>query len=196
MTTARPPIGEVYEPDNSPDELKAMARWSPWRAQWNEKRGKWDKIPGNGRSTAEPWKWLPFNAANAELLANPGAFAGLGFVVTGLPEFTFIDIDNCIDEAGAFSPRAIELLAAVGSYTEISPGGRGLRIVARGTSPADWTNNDLGVEVYAGHAARFLTITGSAFVSWLMNGSISGCSVRAIEQILLALVRLAERLVA
>ena len=162
MTTARPPIGEVYEPGNIPGELKAMARWSPWRAQWNEKRGKWDKIPGNGRSTAEPWKWLPFNAANAELLANPGAFAGLGFVVTGLPEFTFIDIDKCIDEAGAFSARAIEIIAAVGSYTEISPSGRGLRIVARGTSPTDWNNHDLGVEVYAGHAARFLTITGDA----------------------------------
>jgi hypothetical protein len=162
MTTTPPPIGEVYEPGNIPGELKAMARWSPWRAQWNEKRGKWDKIPGHSRSTAKPETWLPFEAAQAELQANPTAFAGLGFVVTGLPEFTFIDIDNCIDEAGAFSARAIEIIAAVASYTEISPSGRGLRIVARGASPEDWNNHDLGVEVYAGHAARFLTITGDA----------------------------------
>ena len=163
MTTARPPIGEVYEPGNIPGELKAMARWSPWRAQWNEKRGKWDKIPGNGRSTAKPETWLTFEAAQAELQAYPaGFFAGLGFVVTGLPEFTFIDLDNCIDEAGAFSARAIEIIAAVASYTEISPSGRGLRIVARGASPTDWNNHELGVEVYAGHAARFLTITGDA----------------------------------
>ncbi len=163
MTTTRPPIGAVYEPANIPDELKAMPRWSPWRAQWSEKRGKWDKIPGNGRSTAKPETWLSFDAAQAELQANPaGFFTGLGFVVTALPEFTFIDIDNCIDEAGAFSARAVEIIAAVGSYTEISPSGRGLRIVARGASPEDWTNHDLGVEVYAGHAARFLTITGDA----------------------------------
>ena len=163
MTTARPPIGEVYEPGNIPGELKAMARWSPWRAQWNEKRGKWDKIPGNGRSTAKPETWLTFEAAQAELQAYPaGFFAGLGFVVTGLPEFTFIDLDKCIDEAGAFSARAIEIIAAVGSYTEISPSGRGLRIVARGPAPEDWNNHDLGVEVYAGHGARFLTITGDA----------------------------------
>jgi len=160
MTTAHPPIGEVYEPANIPGELKAMARWSPWRAQWNEKRGKWDKIPGNQRSTAKPETWLSFEAAQAELQAKPSAFTGLGFVVTGLPEFTFIDIDNCIDEAGTFSARAIEIIAMVGSYTEISPSGRGLRIVARGASPTDWNNHDLGVEVYAGHAARFLTITG------------------------------------
>jgi hypothetical protein len=158
----RPPIGEVYEPGNIPGELKAMARWSPWRARWNEKRGKWDKIPGKRRSTAEPWTWLPFEEADRQLLAD-SSFAGVGFVVTGLTGYTFIDVDECIDETGGLSERALDIIAMVGSYTEVSPSGRGLRIVARGTSPADWTNNDLGVEVYAGHTARFLTITGDAY---------------------------------
>lgn len=160
MTTAHPPIGEVYEPGNIPDELKAMARWSPWRAVWNPRRGKYDKIPGHSRSTAKPETWLSFEDAERQFQADRAAFTGVGFVVTGLPEFTFIDIDECIDEAGAFSARAIEIIAAVASYTEISPSGRGLRIIARGPAPEDWNNHDLGVEVYAGHGARFLTITG------------------------------------
>ena len=162
MTTAHPPIGEVYEPGNIPGELKAMARWSPWRAVWNPRRGKYDKIPGHSRSTAKPETWLSFEDAERQFQADRAAFTGVGFVVTGLPEFTFIDIDECIDEAGAFSARAIEIIAAVASYTEISPSGRGLRIIARGPAPEDWNNHDLGVEVYAGHGARFLTITGDA----------------------------------
>jgi hypothetical protein len=162
MTTAHPPIGEVYEPGNIPGELKAMARWSPWRAVWNPRRGKYDKIPGHSRSTAKPETWLSFEDAERQFQADRAAFTGVGFVVTGLPEFTFIDIDECIDEAGAFSARAIEIIAAVASYTEISPSGRGLRIIARGPAPEDWNNHELGVEVYAGHGARFLTITGDA----------------------------------
>jgi hypothetical protein len=161
MNTAHPPIGEVYAPGNIPDELKAMPRWSPWRAQWNDKRGKWDKIPASGRSTAKPETWLTFEVAEAQFLADPGAFTGVGFVVTGLTGYTFIDIDNCIDASGSCSAMAVDIINSVDSYTETSPSGHGLRIVARGAAPADWTNHDLGVEVYAGHAARFVTITGN-----------------------------------
>ena len=174
MQTSHPPIGEVYAPGNIPDELKALPRWSPWRVQWNDKRGKWDKIPAGGRSTARPETWLTFDAAEAQFLADPGNLSGIGFVITGLTGYTFIDIDGCIDASGSCSAMAMDIINSVGSYTETSPSGRGLRIVARGAAPADWTNHDLGVEVYAGHAARFVTITGN------VNGRVPVGAITAV----------------
>ena len=54
----RPPIGRVFNPGNIPTELKALRRWAPWKAIWNEERGKWDKVPyrpeGYGLSSMQP----------------------------------------------------------------------------------------------------------------------------------------------
>jgi hypothetical protein len=41
----RPPIGRVFNPGNIPTDLEALRRWAPWKAIWNETRGKWDKVP-------------------------------------------------------------------------------------------------------------------------------------------------------
>ena len=37
---------------------------------------------------------------------------------------------------------------------------RGLRIFVKAQTADDWTNHEAGVECYAGHAPRFLTLTG------------------------------------
>ncbi|NYT45127.1 hypothetical protein H0A64_09865 [Alcaligenaceae bacterium] len=70
-----------------------------------------------------------------------------------------VDLDDCVVD-GDIAPWADEVVAALDSYTEFSPSGQGLRIVVQGSVPFDWTNHDVGIEVYAGHQNRFLTITG------------------------------------
>lgn len=149
---------------NIPAELRAHARWAPWRAQWNEKRQKWDKIPcqanGYGLSTAKPERWLTYDAALAALRARPDQFAGLGYCMTGPHGLVGVDLDGCVGPRGGVDPWAAEIVDTLASYTEVSPSGRGLRIFSLGEVPEDWTNHDIGIEVYAGHEPRFLTVTG------------------------------------
>lgn len=142
-----------------PDELKRNARWAPWRAEWNENRNKWDKIPGFGLSTKEPERWSSYPSALATFTKHRPQFAGIGYCLTGPHGIVGIDLDDCI-EAGVVAPWAAEVVEKLGSYTERSPSGNGLRIIVTGEIACDWTNNEAGIEVYGGNTARFLTITG------------------------------------
>ena len=89
MTQAeQPPTIRPFNGDNIPATLKANQRWAPWRAVWNEKRQKFDKIPAHakapyyGISTAKPERWGAFDQALKAYASNPGLFAGLGYVMT------------------------------------------------------------------------------------------------------------------
>jgi archaellum biogenesis ATPase FlaH len=158
-----PPIGKVFNGANIPSELKAMRRWAVWKAVWNEARQKYDKIPYNaqhyGLSTKKVPDWGDYETAATTLALNPTRYAGLGFVLTDVKGVVGIDLDNCRHD-GHIAPWAREIVDTMASYTEISPSGNGLRILALGKFHTDWNNHDTGIEVYSGHTPRFLTITG------------------------------------
>lgn len=166
-TTNRPPIGTVFLPDGIPAEIKQLRRWCVWRAVWNEKRQKWDKIPyhpktHNGLSTRLVENWTSFEDALSALRQNPDRYAGLGLVLTGARDLLGVDLDDCVGPSGVPEPWAVDVLERLDSYTELSPSGRGLRILAHGSAASDFVNHDRGVELYNGHTPRFLTITGDA----------------------------------
>jgi hypothetical protein len=158
-----PPIGQVFNGSNIPAELKALRRWAVWKAIWNESRQKYDKVPYSamhrGLSTKNVSDWGDYESAAATLRLNPTRYHGLGLVLTNISDVVGIDLDNCRTD-GQIAPWAREIVEAMGSYTEISPSGTGLRILAHGGTLDDWNNHDIGIEVYGGHTARFLTITG------------------------------------
>ena len=158
-----PPIGKVFKGANIPPELKALRRWAVWKAIWNPEREKYDKVPydGNhrGLSTKLVESWGDYDSAAMTLRLNPTRYHGLGLVLTGLKDVVGIDLDAC-REGTTIAPWAREIIESMGSYTEISPSGTGLRILAHGSTEMDWNNHDVGIEVYGGHTARFLTITG------------------------------------
>jgi len=158
-----PPIGRVFNGANIPPELKALRRWAVWKAIWNPEREKYDKVPydGNhrGLSTKLVESWGDYDSAAMTLRLNPTRYHGLGLVLTGITDVVGIDLDNC-REGTTIAPWAREIVESMGSYTEISPSGTGLRILAHGSTEDDWNNHDVGIEVYGGHTARFLTITG------------------------------------
>ena len=164
-----PPIGQVFKPQHIPQQLKNMRRWAPWKAVWNETRQKYDKIPYHpdhyGLSTKDVNRWVDFDTANSSQRLNPGKYKGVGFVLTDITNVVGIDLDNCV-EHGRIADWAQEIISAVGSYTEFSPSRKGIRILATGTFHSDWNNHDVGIEVYAGHAPRFLTITGDVSHDW------------------------------
>ena len=162
-TPSLPPIGQVFNGSNIPTELKAMRRWAVWKAVWNDSRKKYDKVPYSaqhyGLSTKKVADWTDYDTAAKTLSLNGSRYAGLGFVLTDIKDVVGIDLDNC--RAGSkIAPWAREIVDAMGSYTEVSPSGTGLRILAHGSFDTDWNNHDIGIEVYSGHTPRFLTITG------------------------------------
>jgi len=140
-----------------------MRRWAVWKAVWNEARQKYDKIPYSpqhyGLSTKKVLDWGDYETAAKVLALNPTRYAGLGLVMTDIQGVVGIDLDNCRVD-GHIAPWAREIVDTMASYTEISPSGNGLRILAHGDFSTDWNNHDVGIEVYSGHTPRFLTITG------------------------------------
>lgn len=162
-----PAIHGFDSAESIPQALKSLNRWAPWAAVWNPKRGKYDKIPkqcGNpewGVSTTKPDKWFSFEQARKALDRYPTQLAGLGVCVTGLADIIAVDLDGCVDADGKPDEFAQQIMRELPSYTEISPSGRGLRIMGWGVIDFDWTNHERGIEVYGGNGARFLTITGN-----------------------------------
>lgn len=151
-----------------PSYMAEQRRWAPWRAQWSAGRGKWDKIPVRadqpeiGLSSASPERWTTLEAALAACRKHPDITAGIGFCLTGLRGVVAIDLDGCSDLDGNPAPWAAEILSGArqhGGYCERSPSGTGFRIFMQGVTE-DWTNHTQGIEVYAGNAARFVTVTG------------------------------------
>jgi hypothetical protein len=186
ITAANPPSLRSFNADGIPQVLRAQKRWAPWRAVWNAKRQKYDKVPHRadapnyGISTAKPEQWATFELALAACQANPKLFAGIGYVMTGPHGVIGTDLDNCV-ERGVVAPWAAEVVEQLASYTEISPSGNGLRILSFGDLPADWNNHETGIEIYGGNEARFLTVTGEHLAG--TPGDVQPADVAVLQQL-------------
>jgi putative DNA primase/helicase len=94
--------------------------------------------------------------------ANPG---GVGFVFHAtLNPFAGIDLDGCRDpRTGVLAPWAQSIVAAFGSYAEVSPSGTGVKIIVRGKPRHNGQKkgtDGIAVETYG--TGRFFTTTGAA----------------------------------
>jgi hypothetical protein len=141
-----------------PEELKSYNNWVCWKYAESDS-GKPTKVPvsartGQAASTVNPADWASFNEATAAA-AN---FNGLGFVFTDTP-YAGIDLDAASDPATVAKHQAIE--AAMSSYSELSPSGRGLHIIVRGSVPHGKKDKAQAIEVYSD--ARYFTMTGQAY---------------------------------
>lgn len=152
-------------PGAIPAEMRALKRWAPWRAVWNEKKQKYEKIPHRaarpeyGLSNKNAAGWVTFDQAMEAYRTNLDRFAGVGYLMTGPHGVTGVDLDHCVKD-GVIADWAQEVIAKLDTYTEISPSGTGLHAMVAGDVPEDWTNHERGIEVYGGNEARFLCVTG------------------------------------
>jgi hypothetical protein len=161
--------------ENIPEETKLLKRWVNWSAVWDEGKSKFNKPPMqhhgyNGSSTA-PAAWTYLDTAYSALgkkatytdfkgIKHDVALDGVGFVVTKDDNITGVDLDDCID-SGEIHPAALQAVVTLNSYTEISPSGKGLRILVKNDTPLPWSKNtdsEIDIEVY--ETGRFLTVTG------------------------------------
>jgi hypothetical protein len=147
-----------------PEELKSCPQWIVWKAKSSKNRpGKMDKIPyqvtGNLASTTNPETWTTFDKALEAYQSGKEEYQGVGFVFTEETPFSGVDIDSCIKDS-KIDTYAKELLVELASYTEISPSGKGLHIIAKGKKPGNRSRKaGSNVEIYS--TARFFTITGN-----------------------------------
>lgn len=146
-----------------PPELTALPRWVLWR--WEQREGKWTKPPlqasGAAASSTGPATWTSFDSAVTAY--RRGGFDGVGFVLEADLGIVALDLDHVRDpDTGALHPEAQRIVNEINSYTEVSPSGCGLRILARGTLPPGWRNTHKflvpGIEVY--DRGRYVTLTG------------------------------------
>lgn len=158
------------KPKNIPEFLKNINSWVVWKFGAPKRPGaKPPKIPyyTNGSKRfgrlggSEDLKKLD-SFENALSYARKNDFDGIGLAVLRQHDLTIIDLDDCIDDGGAYSEFAQELVDT-GSYAELSPSGSGLRVVYRGATLDGKENFHLSngerVEVYCSNA--YTTFTGN-----------------------------------
>lgn len=168
--------------DSVPAELKALPNWVGFRVWWDDKENKHKKMPVDIHATIEArkedptaWKDIPAESNN------PKTWCGFETAVSWLKGkkpnkkykwhigFAFdgsgicgIDLDKCIGEDGTVSDFGKEILNKVRSYTEISPSGKGLHIIAKCGEPFSGAGiNKPEIEIY--QSGRFFTVTGRRY---------------------------------
>ncbi|KFN01071.1 DNA primase [Bacillus clarus] len=151
-----------YNFNQIPQELKNAPHWILWRSE--VRNGKKTKVPYqiNGEmaqsNNKRSWSTFPTIIKFYE----QGGYDGIGFMFSKDDPFVGIDIDHCIQE-GALTDLAEDMIETLNSYTEYSPSGDGIHIIAKGTltlkGPGTGRKNvDLGLEVY--RHGRYFTFTG------------------------------------
>jgi hypothetical protein len=130
--------------DKIPGFLTAQPRWLLWRTKQRAVR-KTDeitetKVPiayrtGKVCNPHDPCNWIDFGTVQAALVRAHGAWDGPGFalgVVEQIGEVVIgLDLDTCLDEEGAPAVWALPFMRAMSSYSKFSPGGAGIKVVAR-----------------------------------------------------------------
>lgn len=169
-------MAKKFEHLQAPDVLRDLKGWLVWRWVRRPDRPKALKMPyyvsGPVRkythgSTEDRALLVTFE--EAKKAADLHGFAGVGLAL--MPEFgiTALDFDNCVKD-GVIDPRVEQL--TIGTYSELSPSGTGVRAFMRGESPdsKDSTpaDNSFGFETF--HGKGFVTFTGDVTDTTKLTG--------------------------
>lgn len=146
--------------DGIPAELRQRRQWVCWR--YEQRGGESTKVPyradGAGKAKSDdPATWATFEEARDASEARK--HNGVGYMFSQDDPYTGVDLDHCRHPVtGAVTPEAIDIMAALDSYTEISPSGTGLHIIVRGKLPPGRRRAG-AVEMYDG--GRYFCVTGN-----------------------------------
>lgn len=145
-----------------PAELRDRPQWVCWRREMDETRGDWTKRPYQAKrpnkwaSSTDPATWADIDTAIAAVTEH--GHDGIGFVFTADDPYVGIDLDKCIDpRTGRIEEWAAGWALRFQTFTEYSPSGTGMHLIARGELPAKGRKH-AGIEVY--DQGRFFTVTG------------------------------------
>jgi len=143
--------------------LIARPHWLLWRWEKAKDGDKWTKVPyqpdGRKAKTNDPKTWNSYDT----VMRAVAKFDGIGFCLGD--EIAAFDIDDCRDpDTGVIHPWATNLVEKVGSYTEITVSGTGLRIIGLGDGPEvhrkQPVTDGVTLEAYR-RTKRYIVITGN-----------------------------------
>lgn len=145
-----------------PAQLTERDQWVVWKTI--ERDGRPTKAPYNAQagtfaSSTDPRTWAPFDVALAAYETDR-QWDGIGYVFSADDPFAGVDLDDCIDENDVIDEGAWDILDQLRSYSEVSPSGRGIKIIIKGKLPPGKRRRGK-VEMY--DQGRFFTITGDRF---------------------------------
>ena len=157
-----------------PEPLASLPFWCLWKAIPDG--DKFAKVPwqadGAGRlKWGDPANLMAYQKAKDIL---DTSFGGVGFVLQRNGGLVCIDLDNAIGDDGRPVEGAAGILSRFGSYTEVSPSGKGLHIWLL----ASIDGKNLPQIVYEGQAVE--VFTGAHFVT--MTGAVVDGYGRSIEE--------------
>lgn len=166
-----------------PDALRTLPQWVAWRIKAPDKPGgKIGKVPvnphtGRDASTTNSISWGTFEQARASV--ERYGLAGVGFVFTKESGIVGIDLDKCRDpKTGVLEPWAQGIVETLNSYTEVSPTGTGVHVLARGELPPKDRRRG-AVEMY--DSGRFFTVTGQRLESCPADVELRPDAIRAVH---------------
>lgn len=150
--------------DKLPKELKEHEQLCLWKYETRD--DKKTKVPyqmnGKRADKTNPACYTDFETAIKHLANYDGVGMGI------FKPFVAIDIDHCVAD-GNLSDMAMEIVEIINSYTEYSPSGKGIRIIAK-IDDLDYdkslyyiNNRKIHLEVYVySITTAFVTLTGNA----------------------------------
>lgn len=156
-------------------ELKALPQWVGYTA---------NKVPmnpngGGAAASNNPETWA--TAAQAWSAKRLHGWAGIGFVFTIGAGVIGVDLDDCFEETEdgrRLTDTARQVVQMLNSYTELSPSGNGLHILACGSIPH--SVKQPGFEMY--NELRYFTVTGRQYGKGAVDaGFASGIEDRDTE---------------
>lgn len=144
---------------NLPQELRSLKQWCLWRYE-DVGAAKPTKVPysinGKPASVNDHNTWSSFEDCVRRF--NAGGYSGIGFIFTDNDPYTFIDLDDAEGD-DAILQRQLKVYHEFNSYSEVSPSGKGLHIIVKGTVPAGRRRSK--IEVYS--SQRYATMTGNIY---------------------------------
>lgn len=149
-----------------PDVLTAREHWVVWEPAWEEDPadaagGQWVQVPYHavtGERVAprsDQAFGVSFEAAMRAYREKP--YAGIGFLLGDEDPFCVVDLSDVRETKDQLRRQARRVVDQMGSYTELSPSGTGLRIWVEGSLPPGGRRRDY-IELYEGE--RFVPVTG------------------------------------
>jgi replicative DNA helicase len=141
-----------------PEALRQCDSWVLWKRSDPEK-ALFDAKTGRHASVSDPSTWSRFSTVSMAANANPEEI-GLGFVFSEGDGLVGIDLDHVYKD-GELTPEARHVVDTLDSYTEISPSGDGIHMIARGRIRKAHKPNDHFAEMY--QTGRFFRLTGNVF---------------------------------
>ena len=177
-----------------PEDLKQKKRWVAWGPDPKTERPKCPLIISakeRRASTRKPETWSGFAAASAFYgKYGDGKTLGVGYVFALEDGLIYVDLDDVLDEHGELRAWAKPFVEPFVSraYIELSPSGRGLHVIGRGTLPeglgggkmnfpqhaSEWAKAKEKVpEVAIFSHGKYTTITGRVWKKHYKLGEIS-----------------------